>query len=144
MPMPHVVIDPRDQSVLTYRCAVNPNALWLLRRLFEQWLGERHVSPDDAEELVVVMNELCSSAVVHGNGEEVVLRASLGEGDITIQVVGHQPSSPVSEDEIAVARSLSADLTIDVTDQCATLTSRRPVTIDPRDDQRPCHIIRLP
>ena len=127
--MPGIQIDLRDQSMLKYRCAVDPNALWLLRRLFEQWLGERNVSPVDAEDLVVVMNELCSSSVVHGTGEEIQLRAYLGDGDITIQVVGRPLSSPVAEDEVAVARLLSTHLTIDATEQYSMLTARSPFTL---------------
>ena len=127
--MSDAVPDLRDESVLAYRCAVSQDALWLLRRLVEQWLADRHVSAEDSDDLVVVVNELCSSAVVHGTGEEIEVTARLQDGEVTIKVVGHAPSSPVDVEEIALARSLSAELIVDVTPHRAVLTSRRPVRL---------------
>ncbi|HVF19675.1 MAG TPA: ATP-binding protein [Mycobacteriales bacterium] len=121
--------DLRDDSVLTYCCAVTPHALWLLRRLLEQWLAERHVAADDADDLVVIVNELCSSAVVHGNGEEIEVSARLVDHDVHVEVVGHAPQSAVEPAEIALARTLSADLDVEMSPHRAVLRCRRPVRL---------------
>jgi anti-sigma regulatory factor (Ser/Thr protein kinase) len=121
--------DLRDDTVLTYRCAVTPDSLWLLRRLFEQWLAERHVASEDADDLIVVVNELCSSVVVHGRGDDIEVDARLVDSDVHVEVVGHDPQSAVDPDEIALARSLSSDLTVEVTPYRTRLACRRAVRL---------------
>ena len=122
--------DLRDDSVLSYHCAITPDALWLLRRLFEQWLGERHVVADDAEDLVVIVNELCTAAVLHCRGEEIEVIGRLVGADMLVEVVGHKPSSPVSSAEISLARSMTDELSVQMGPSRTTLTGRRRVAVD--------------
>ena len=121
--------DLRDESVLSYRCAVTPDALWLLRRLLEQWLTERHVSGEDIDDLVVIVNELCSSIVVHGHGEEIDVTARLVDREVRVEVTGSDCEPDVDSDEIALARTLCADLDVRRTASRATLACRRAVTL---------------
>ncbi len=121
--------DLRDETLLSYRCAITPDALWLLRRLFEQWLTEQRVSADDIDDLVVVVNELCSSVVVHGRGEEIDVHANLRDGEVRLEVRGSEQHSDVHPAEIALARTLCRTVEVRRTARRATLTCARPVTL---------------
>lgn len=119
----------RDESVMTYRCPVTPNALWLLRQLLAQWFTDRRVAPEDIDDLVVIVNELATSVVVHNCDDEIMVRAQLRDGEARLEVAEHDPTSPPSAAETVLSEALGDAVDVRVGGGLTRLACRRRVTV---------------
>ncbi len=120
-------LDLRDRSVLSYRCAVTPDALWLLRQLLSQWFTDQRVAPEDVDDLVVIANELCTSVVVLGHDDEIAVRAQLRDGEARVEVAEHDPVTPPTPDEMVLSSALGDEVVVRSTHHLTRIACRRRV-----------------
>jgi anti-sigma regulatory factor (Ser/Thr protein kinase) len=113
-----------------------PEGLRPLRHRLQAWLALRGCTPDDADAVVLAVNEAAANAIEHGyrNGEgRVEIAGDLVDHELRLSVVDHgvwragQPD-PARGRGLPLMRTLMDDVDIDLLDPGTRIVLRRKVT----------------